>query len=1194
MVQARPLCELYTVGERFRRSVNIASDFGRQDALADYIITPLSRSVASRIAEGLTANSRGRAWSITGPYGAGKSACALFASHLLAYPKHPDLHTLVQEKDPKLLEEILGHVPGLLDGGLVIVPAVGSRQPLSMTLLAGLVDALQQLRDRSGVLHAQIERLVDLQEKAENDGAVAPTEIVSAVEETAKALYIEDPSVLGLLIIYDELGKSLEYAALNPESGDIGILQILAESASRSQSPAVGLVTVLHQAFEHYAATLSPIQQREWAKVQGRFEDIGFLASSGELLTLIDKAIQPLERDRGIHHIVGVEVERAASLELLPRDLNTHDAREVLAGCAPLHPSVSLVLGPLFRSRLAQNERSLFAFLSSGEPFGLQEYLRQETWSANGFRAFYRLDNLYDYVVAALGSGLYIRSGGKRWAEIEEALQRLPREPRALDVRLIKAIGMLGLLGDQRYLRASGDVLTYALADGRITSEEVRASRERLVGWGIAVYRRFKDAYTLWQGSDLDLDELWDEGLAQVDRTQSLAELLREPGQLKPYIAKRHLHETGTFRFFVPWVIDLVELEQIRERDLGGADGAIVFVLPPVGAQFAEVSARIAGFSMTLPPERQRLTFFAVPCHTEGIREAFEESQVWAWVADNTPALEGDAVARRELGARRLAARERLARVLARAFDMSSSYRSCIWIYRGQEKVFGSVRDLSAAVSDACGQAYACAPVVKNELVNRRSLSSAVAAARRNLVERMLEQGDKPHLGLEGYPPELSIYLSVLSASGLHHREVEGYAFGLASATDQEIEGSGQAVTRLDADDDDPGRVKPMWEAIDGFLGTTEEEARPVRALYQLLEAPPFGIKEGLLPIYFVAALLHWRTELALYEEGTFVPQPGMPEMERLLRVPERFSIRRYRLDRTRFRMMYEYSALLGGEVDPGEVSVLTAIRPLIAFVHQLPRHTLLTTSLSKGAIAMREALLTAREPQPLLLERLPEAVGFGQIGVDDAGRVPLYIGALKRCLLELQDAYNGLLGTIASWLKDALLLPNSLADARSEVGRRARVIRDWVADPVLRPFVIRLSDVSLPDREWLESVAAVAVHKPPKAWNDTDLAQYGVSLQDLAGRFRRTEEAALERARQTRSGVVERVLRLGVTDSAGREQRQILRLRPDDEKELAQAVTALEEALQAVPKERRLKLLAVAELARRLMDSEQREEHRD
>ena len=50
---------------------------------------------------------------------------------------------------------------------------------------------------------------------------------------------------------------------------------------------------------------------------------------------------------------------------------------------------VALVLGPLFR-QLAQNERSLFAFVASSEPFGFQEFLREQTAQDDPYRHFSR------------------------------------------------------------------------------------------------------------------------------------------------------------------------------------------------------------------------------------------------------------------------------------------------------------------------------------------------------------------------------------------------------------------------------------------------------------------------------------------------------------------------------------------------------------------------------------------------------------------------------------------------------------------------------------------------------------------------------------------------------------------------------------------------------------------------------------
>src|SRR4029077_18837647 len=104
---------------------------------------------------------------------------------------------------------------------------------------------------------------------------------------------------------------------------------------------------------------------------------------------------------------------RAGSMDL-------PELQRCLAACYPLHPLTAITLGPLFR-QLAQNERSLFAFLASSEPFGFQEFLREHTLKDGP----YRLDGLYDYVMASLGPTLFAQHRGKLWAEVQSALDRL-------------------------------------------------------------------------------------------------------------------------------------------------------------------------------------------------------------------------------------------------------------------------------------------------------------------------------------------------------------------------------------------------------------------------------------------------------------------------------------------------------------------------------------------------------------------------------------------------------------------------------------------------------------------------------------------------------------------------------------------------------------------------------------------------
>ena len=172
----------------------------------------------------------------------------------------------------------------------------------------------------------------------------------------------------GLLLIVDELGKFLEYAAQNPEHGDLFVLQSLAEFAARSDQTPFLMLTILHQAFEQYAQRLAKSQREEWAKVQGRFEDVSFVEPTEQVLRLIGGAI---ERTAAVKKS---DLSVAVDLELKPHQLDTKEFISLLESCLPLHPTVALIVSSFFH-RFAQNERSLFALLNSSEPHGLQDFL---------------------------------------------------------------------------------------------------------------------------------------------------------------------------------------------------------------------------------------------------------------------------------------------------------------------------------------------------------------------------------------------------------------------------------------------------------------------------------------------------------------------------------------------------------------------------------------------------------------------------------------------------------------------------------------------------------------------------------------------------------------------------------------------------------------------------------------------------
>ncbi|MCX5752985.1 MAG: hypothetical protein NTW97_04980, partial [Candidatus Krumholzibacteria bacterium] len=310
-----------------------------------------------------------------------------------------------------------------------------------------------------------------------------------------------------------------------------------------------------------------------------------------------------------------------------------------------------------------------------------------------------------------------------------------------------------------------------------------------------------------------------------------------------------------------------------------------------------------------------------VPAETRSLEAILHELASLEWMRENTPELEGDATARRELRSRIAALRRSLNEILTPILAPGDSDTpASTWFHRGQKQRITSRRALQDYLSRLCDETYASTPHIRNELINRRELSSAAAAARRNLIEAMIQRGDQLDLGIVGTPPEKSMYLCVLRQTGIHRKTGECWQFSSPSRTADE-------------------GIRKVWSAITENFAQSEREARPLTPLYERLGAPPYGVLAGPMPVLLCAALLANDTRVALYEDGSFIPQLNIAAFERLLRAPERFSVQQWRLTGVRTTVFHRLAELLDlkiSDVTPGKGDILTVVRPLCRFVTRL------------------------------------------------------------------------------------------------------------------------------------------------------------------------------------------------------------------------------------------------------------------
>jgi hypothetical protein len=706
-------------------------------------------------------------------------------------------------------------------------------------------------------------------------------------------------------------------------------------------------------------------------------------------------------------------------------------------------------------------------------------------------------------------------------------------------------------------LWASEETITLALDDSPGTAEALKYLEES----SIVVYRRHEGAYGLWEGSDVDLDACFEEGMQHVGQG-NLAERLKRVVALHPVVARAHYIETGTIRYFDVDVVDgtASALEQSLQEPLAPADGRIVYVLAPEPSDHSVLVDSAQGKTRDAVSS-ERLRIFAFPRPIAGLGEALKEAEAWNWVQDNVQELQGDPVARQELQARRLYAKQRLEEIAGRVlglrghrFDPAASE----WVQGGQLRTHRSARRFLRWLSRLCDEVYDRAPALRNELLNRAQLSSAAAAARRNLLERMLHHEGEHRFGIKGTPPEVSMYESLLASGGFHRLRGGKWRLGK------------------------PGEDwEPVWAATKKFLASTRQGRRPLRELYDLWKRPPFGLREGPLPVLLCAVVLAHREDVALYEGGVFVPEVGIELFERLLRSPEAFEIQRFALTGQGRQALEAASEVVGavqGQQDRRiKARLLRVVKPLVVSTTRLPAYARYTKHVEPPqAVALRETLLRTKDPYALLFEEIPTALG---VSLEAPGGVPAFAELLRECLLGLQRAYPLLLDKIEEQLRETFDLHGSSEEARAQLRRRAEPLIGYTADRTLALFVREASRAD--DRDWREALArAVNDGTPPGDWRDPDLVTFQLRLSEVASDFVRLKELVAEK----RHMGTEQILRIGILNGQVREAREVVALTPGRvpavESLVRRIANLLEEETELGEEGRKIRLAALTQAA--------------
>ncbi len=849
---------------------------------------------------------------------------------------------------------------------------------------------------------------------------------------------------IGQLIVVDEFGKFLEYAATESPEEELYFIQQLAEFANAPDLPVL-FITTLHQAFEDYALALSRTQKKEWDKVKGRLIEVSFNEPVEQLLFLASERIAQKAFPCNIaktNQKELFEVTQAANVFPM-RDYFSFEFAQKLFPFDILSASIAT----LAFQRYGQNERSLFSFLESEDYLGLNDF-------ANG-NDYYHIAHIYDYLRYNFHSLLNSRFNpdSAHWKALDEGIQRAESifdEEYSDATQLLKTIGLLAILGrkgqkiGKEFLEKYAKLALNINAPSRII--------EKLEEKQIIRYRNFSQCYVLFKGTDFDLNTELDLAEDKISKDFSIVHQLQKHFNFPIVPAKRAFYEKGTPRYFVYEITESLT----KRKPEGQVDGIINLII-----------------NESLSPEKIReqasksseAILYGWFSDIEAIKAQLIEIEKIQLVRGNCL---DDPIAIAELDEHLISSKNQLNELFQASFYGSNS--TITWYFGKEQKHFMHAKEMNLTLSEICQTVYSDTPRLKNELMNRQRVSGTISSAKNKLIQQLLDHENENELGFDEnrFPPEKTIYLALLRETGIHR----------------------QSDNRLKLQAPTEPSFLALWQASERFLADCAIASRKLTDFIEVLQTKPFKLKQGFIDFWVPIFLIAKQKHFALYEHGTFIPHLSTDTLEVAMKQPQKYFISTFHLDEVRINIFnrYRYFLNLIEEQAPDSDTFIETVKPFLIFYKRLVPYTLQTKKLSKEAIRLRAAISESTDPEKIFFEEIPRALGYTLNDFEDDQKLEEFSIALKATTRELSGAFSNLVNRVENIISQTVRNQNiGFPENKLLLQQRFQKVKKERIDGKLRVLLQRIN-TPLDDRQsWISSIATAILSKQLDQFTDED-----------------------------------------------------------------------------------------------------------
>lgn len=1059
------------VAKGFQTSVNIAYDLHDENKAASFIPTMSSLDIIEDVLLSTASNSTDRARILIGAYGRGKSHIILVLLSML-FKKDKALYARLLEKMQAYNPELYNYTEEYLNSSRKLLPIVvsGSSSSLTQSFLFALQQALknENLNDIMPDTHftaslnaieswkndypdtykqflselnapvedfilalkeynvEAYEKFIELYPKLTAGSTFNPFLGFDVVELYEKVVdKLTDKGYEGVYIVYDEFSKYLESSIGNATISDIKLLQDFAEKCARSGKKQMHLMLICHKDIANYIDNQLPKDKVDgWRGVSGRFKHTNLHNNFAQMYEIISAVIK---KDSAFwnsfvneHKAQFEELEERYASNGLLEGSSTEGIQSAIYGCYPLHPVSTFIL-PRLSEKVAQNERTLFTFLSSEDKYTLSAFLK----SAEGEFPMLTPDYLYNYFEPLFRKEPYTSEIHKIYRLTANVLQKV--EDGSIHSKIIKTIALIYIVEQFEKLPPIYDVIVDAYRDVVGDTKIISDALADLVNKECIVYLRRSNNYLkLKESSGVDIPQEIAKKIESNRATLSVRDILNKSAFDSFMYPTRYNDEHEITRYFDFVFISSQEFWNVENWELKieetMADGVVYAIVPDKASEISKIAKALAEGK----GENKRIVFCLPKKFVDIEKIAFE----YKAVLDLKSLVIDDELLSDEYDIYIEDLEEVIGSFIysyARPENGGSDY-----YYNGEKKSIYRKAQMSALLSDICEDIYPHAPTINNESINKNALPTVAINSRSKLLAGLLNTSLEANLGLSGTGQDVSIMRSTLLQTGI----IENI--------------SDEPKINLEPQDEN---IRYMLRTIQEFFvnaGINGEQN--LGDLYELLTSYKHGIglKMGVVPIY-IATVLHLHRNNIVIKKGSSEQKISADLLNMINDAPEGYSVVLENWNEDKANYLAQLEQLFQKHVHEQEKvynSFAYIVSAMCRWYMSLPKYSKEMTKTYKGIDSkeMFKSISASRRkfvnslkqldinPRDYLFEKVFEIYGYSEFNVDVVDNV---IQTKK----EYDEAIDSLIKVLISDVK------NIFAQNGNTRGSLTSIIQDWYSE---------------------------------------------------------------------------------------------------------------------------------------------------